>query len=59
MNIIVGYVGVWLLSDGIYSISLYLNSLSYNGEKQSWRRDHWIRVIRCLLGIVLMYLGGS
>jgi len=50
-------IGVWLLADSIISIVLYLNADSYNGKKQSWRRDHIIRVVRAILAILIIYIG--
>ena len=56
-NILVG-IGTWFLSDGIYSWKLYLNSPSYQGSpKQTFRRDHWIRLLRIILSIVVIYIG--
>lgn len=50
-------IGTWLLSDSIYSITLYLNSKSYDGVKQTWRKDHWVRVVRGILSIVVIVIG--
>ncbi len=50
-------VGTWLLSDAIYSITLYLNSKSYDGQKQTWKRDHFVRVIRAILAILIIVIG--
>ncbi len=52
-----GLIGVWIASDGIYSIALYLNRPGYTGPTQTWRRDHSIRLVRCLLGLILVGLG--
>ena len=53
-----GVIGTWILSDGILSWTLYLNAPSYEGSsKQTFKRDHWVRFIRCVLGIILIYLG--
>ena len=55
---IIGLIGMWILSDAILSITLYLNSPSYDGSpKQTWAKDHWVRVVRGVCGIALMYLG--
>ena len=57
---LVGLVGCWIFSDAILSYTLYLNAPSYEGSpKQSWKRDHWIRGVRGLLGIWLMVVGGK
>jgi len=58
MMYIVGLIGMWVFSDGILSWTLYLNAPSYEGsKKQTFLRDHWIRLIRIICGIVLMILG--
>ena len=55
MHYIIGLIGMWLMSDSIYSIMLYLTSPGVDGEtKQTWKRDHWIRIVRGLIGIFLM-----
>ena len=54
----VGLIGMWIFSDGILSWTLYLNAPSYEGsKKQTFIRDHWIRLIRILCGIALMVIG--
>lgn len=56
---ITGLIGMWVLSDGILSWTLYLNAPSYEGSpKQTFGRDHWVRAIRLLCGIVLIIIGG-
>lgn len=58
MNYAIGLMGMWLFSDGIYSWVLYHNAQCYNGGQQTFWRDHWIRLIRILIGVVLMVIGG-
>ena len=59
MNYAIGLIGMWIFSDGILSWTLYLNAPSYEGsKKQTFLRDHWIRLIRIICGIALMVLGG-
>jgi len=59
MGYILGLLGMWIFSDGILSWSLYLNAPSYEGSpKQSFKRDHWVRLVRCLIGIAIMIMGG-
>ena len=58
MKYITGLIGMWILSDSILSITLYLNSQSYDGTKQTWKKDHSIRIVRGLCGIALMVIGG-
>ena len=53
-----GIIGAWIFSDGLYSILLYTGKTAYHGEKQTWRRDHWIRVVRMVLGCTLIIFGG-
>lgn len=51
-------IGVWILSDAIYSYSLYLDKLGTDGKRiQNWKRDHWVRAVRAILGIVLIVMG--
>ena len=46
MGYLIGLIGMWVLSDGILSWTLYLNAPSYEGsKKQTFLRDHWIRVV--------------
>jgi len=55
---IVGLIGMWVMSDGLYSIALYLGAPSFReGERQSWRKDHAIRLARVGCGIILMIAG--
>mgnify|MGYP001612036219 CR=1 FL=1 len=57
-NYVLGLIGMWIFSDGLYSIALYMNAPSFReGEKQSWKKDHAIRLIRIILGIVLIIMG--
>jgi hypothetical protein len=54
----VGLVGMWILSDGILSWSLYLNAPSYEGSKrQTFKRDHWVRLVRIICGALLIAWG--
>ena len=43
--------GMWFICDGWFSLSVHLRD-----EKQTWGRDHSIRVIRLFGGIFLIYL---
>ena len=59
MPYIIGLIGMWIFTDGIISIRLYLNTLDETGKKlQCWKWDHSIRVLRCICGITLMVMGG-
>jgi len=51
---ITGLIGVWLLCDGIFSILICERWVKANN---SWMFDHSIRLIRCLIGIMLMVFG--
>ena len=51
MRYAIGLVGMWIFTDGIISIKLYL------GTEQTWTNDHSIRIIRCLCGVFLMVVG--
>jgi len=58
MGYIIGLLGVWIFSDAIYSYTLYINAASYDGKRQTWARDHWIRAVRASIGIILIIMGG-
>jgi len=50
---------MWIFADGIISIRLYLNAKDETGKRtQCWLYDHSIRVIRMLIGISMMVIGG-
>ena len=57
MNYWLGCIGTWLLSDGIYSWVLYSKAQSWQGNKQTFLKDHWIRCLRIILGFILIGLG--
>jgi len=60
MNYLTGLIGCWLLSDAIYSWSLYLNAPSYEGSpKQTFKKDHWVRLLRGILSVILIIIGGK
>lgn len=52
IGLIIGYMGVWVLSDGWYSLALYIGR-----PGQGWLKDHSIRAIRIMVGITMMVLG--
>ena len=55
---IIGLIGLWNASDGIYSWTLYANAPSYQGNaKQTFFVDHWVRLVRIILGVALIYFG--
>lgn len=58
-KVLVG-LGVWYLSDGLYSWSLYHNAATYGSNaKQTFWRDHWIRMVRMILAVVVIAIGVS
>ncbi len=57
MSYLLGLIGIWIVTDGIFSLSLYLNQPSYNGSAQTWRRDHWVRCVRIGLGLAVIAIG--
>lgn len=56
MNYSLGLVGMWLFSDGLFSISLY-HRWNPTRIQQSWVYDHSIRLLRMAIGIYLMVVG--
>ena len=59
MGYSIGLIGMWILSDAILSITLYLNAASYDGKRQTWKQDHWVRLVRGFCGIALMIIGAG
>jgi len=55
---IIGLIGCTMVWDGVVSLTLYLNAPDYQGGKQTWRKDHWVRLVRITLGIALMAIAG-
>ena len=56
MSYAVGLMGMWLLTDGLFSIIM---THRFNPQKiNSWKFDHSFRLIRCAVGIALMVIGG-
>ena len=59
LGYITGLLGMWILSDGILSWTLYLNAPSYeNSPKQTFKRDHWVRLVRIVCGTAFIVIGG-
>ena len=55
---LIGIMGVWLFCDGLVSIRLYLGMKDETGKRtQSWKYDHSIRLIRCIIGLALVWIG--
>lgn len=58
MNYWLAVLGTWVVSDGILSWTLYLNAPSYEGSiKQTFCRDHWVRLCRIIAGIAIIWIG--
>lgn len=56
-NYIIGIIGMWIVSDAILSFTLYINAPSYEGSKrQTWARDHWVRAVRFVCGLILIVI---
>lgn len=54
----IGLIGMWIFSDGILSWTLYANAKSYGDvERQTFKRDHWVRLVRIICGMALVVLG--
>jgi threonine/homoserine/homoserine lactone efflux protein len=49
--ILLTIAAMWNITDGWFSLSLYLKD-----KNQTWYKDHYIRVIRILIGVLLIYL---
>jgi len=45
-------IGMWNVTDGWFSLSLYLKD-----KNQTWYKDHYIRIIRMGLGVLAIYMG--
>ena len=53
-----GLIGMWIVSDAILSWTLYFNAPSYEGSKrQTFRKDHWVRLVRLICGVVIIIWG--
>jgi len=58
IGFLLAIIGTWVATDGIYSWTLYLNAPSYEGSpRQTFWKDHYIRLIRIILGISTIILG--
>ena len=50
-----GVIGTWILADGFASLWAY--SYGKRAENQSWWTDHSLRILRMVLGIILIIIG--
>ncbi len=56
--LILVWAGTVIFMDGLYSIILYLGKPSWRGGKaQTFKKDHWVRVVRMLLALVVIGIG--
>ena len=46
---IIGLIGIWILQDSVASIAFYPN--------EKWRWNHIVRMVRGIMGIVLIIFG--
>ena len=49
-----GILGTWLVADGIVSIVFY-----YGKNDETWIKNHSIRLIRIVIGILLIIIGAK
>lgn len=52
LGYLTGLIGMWLVSDAIWSINYYLHN-----KDETWLRNHSVRLVRLLCGIALMVIG--
>jgi len=52
MHCAIKLAGAWCVTDGWFSLSLYIDN-----KAQTWWRDHYIRVIRIAVGLALVVWG--
>jgi len=57
VNYWIGLIGMWIVSDAIYSYVLYAHSQSWRGDKQTFKKDNWVRLVRLVCGIALIIMG--
>jgi threonine/homoserine/homoserine lactone efflux protein len=55
MNILLAIIGMWNITDGWFSMSLYWGMKAGDRQQTFWK-DHYIRVIRIIIGIMLIYI---
>ena len=49
--------GTLIVLDALYSYLLYNNSQSWRGDRQTWTKDHWVRLCRAIVGMVVLWIG--
>ena len=56
--VVLGLGGMAIIYDGLVSITLYFGKPSWRSAKpQTWKRDHWVRVLRMIIGIAMVVSG--
>ena len=55
MNYWLGVIGTWIVADGFASLWAY--TYGKRSEGQSWLKDHSLRILRMLLGIIIILIG--
>ena len=56
LDVIIACIGVWILADSIASLYTYTGD-GNKARGQSFIRDHLLRIVRGILGIILIVLG--
>jgi hypothetical protein len=58
LDVILALIGMWIITDGLISIRLYLNTVNETGKRlQNWKYDHSIRLLRVLCGLLVIGIG--
>ena len=52
-----GVIGTWMVADGFASLWAYTYGKRANG--QSWLCDHSLRILRMILGVILIWIGNE
>ena len=56
--LILVWAGTVLFMDGLFSVMLYLGKPSWRGGKaQTLKKDHWVRIVRMILALVVIGIG--
>lgn len=53
MNYWLGVIGTWIFADGFASLWAYTG----NGSKETFWRNHSLRILRCVLGLIIIAIG--
>ncbi len=55
MDYWLGVIGTWIVADGVASLWTYTRA--DRKSNQDWLRDHSFRLLRILLGVVIVAMG--